>query len=92
MKRTTVMMEEVTYEQLKSLARRRGVTAAALLREAVQQYLVESEDVQVSPLESMIGMFDGPEEDLGAQTKAIAGEAIARKHDARDGGRGDDRG
>ena len=83
MKRTTVMMDELTYEQLQVIARRKRTQSSKLIREAVTRYVVEENQASTSPLEPLIGMFDGPATDLGARTKEIFAEVMDKKFPPR---------
>jgi len=86
MKRTTVMFDEQTYERLRQLARRRRTTSSLLIREAVEQYVVEQETstvADVSPLEGLIGMFDGPAADIGARAEETFAKYMSEKHPPR---------
>jgi predicted transcriptional regulator len=50
MKRTTVMIDDLIYEQLRSLARRQGTTTSSVLREAVARYVVAESTRSEPPL------------------------------------------
>lgn len=79
MKRTTIMMDEETYERLKAIARRRGVTTSAAIREAVGGYVSAHLADSTHPLERLIGLVDGPEEPLAIQSGEIVAEAVEAK-------------
>jgi predicted transcriptional regulator len=73
MKRTTVMLDEETYEQLKSMAKRKGVSSGTMLREAVATYVATANAGQTAagPLDALIGMFDLGEDDVAARDEEI---------------------
>jgi predicted DNA-binding protein len=81
MKRTTVMLDDENLARLHLIARRRGTTSSALIREAVGRYVAQAQESAASPLDSLIGVFDGPAEALGAATEEIVAEAVAAKRD-----------
>lgn len=83
MKRTTVMMDELTYEQLQALARRKHTTTSLLIREAVARYVVAESTTEQSPLEDLIGLFEGPAEPLGERTEEIFAAAMDEKASRR---------
>lgn len=76
MKRTTLMIEEEVYARFRLLARRRGTTTSNVLRDALSAYIAQQSESEASPLEPLIGLFDGPAEPLGAETEAIVAEWI----------------
>jgi hypothetical protein len=82
------MMDELTYEQLRALARRKHTTTSLMIREAVARYVVAESGAEQSPLEDLIGMFDGPAQPLGERTEEILAEAmnekLPRRHDDTD--------
>jgi hypothetical protein len=79
MKRTTVMLDEHTYEQLREIARRRRTTSSGLIREALARYVADEGRGDVSPLAPLIGIFDGPATDVGARAEEIFAEHMAEK-------------
>lgn len=79
MKRTTVMFEEETYARLQEIARRKGTTTSLLIREAVGTYVAESGETQRSPMEALIGLFEGPEGDWASRADERFAEAIDEK-------------
>lgn len=81
MKRTTVMFDEEMYARLQELARRRGTTTSLLIREAVGTYVAESGETKRSPMEALIGIFDGPAAPLGREAEEIFGEIVLAKHE-----------
>ncbi len=81
MKRTTVMFDEEIYARLQELARRQGTTTSLLIREAVGTYVAESGETEGSPMEALIGIFDGPAEPLGREAEEIFGEIVLAKHE-----------
>ena len=50
MKRTTIFIDEQLERELAGLARRRGQPVAALVREAVERYVVDARDAGRRPL------------------------------------------
>lgn len=84
MKRTTVLFDEETYARLQEIARRKGTTASLLIREAVGTYVAESGELERSPMEALIGLFDGPEGDWASRTDELVAEAIAEKFKRRE--------
>lgn len=78
MKRTTVMLDEDVYARLKTLAQHKGVTGGAMIREAVAVYVAAGAGSDLSPLAPLIGLFDGPDEDLGAQVEDILWATMAK--------------
>ena len=69
MHRTQIQLEERQYRYLKAMARRRGKSISALLRELVDEQIREQDKRGNDPLLEIVGMAEGPE------------EATARHHD-----------
>lgn len=84
MKRTTVMFEEETYARLQEIARRKGTTTSLLIREAVGTYVAASGEMQRSPMEALIGLFEGPEGDWASRADELVAEAIEEKFARRE--------
>ncbi len=81
------MVDDLTYEQLRSLARRKGTTASNMIREALARYVVAETVDSESALVGLIGMLDGPAEALGERSEAVSAEVMDDKYPARgDGG------
>jgi hypothetical protein len=58
MRRTTVFLEETLIRRARAVARREGVSFAALVREAVARYVAGPRE-PAERLPSVTGMFDG---------------------------------
>lgn len=60
MKRTTIMADAETLEKIERIAQRRGKSKAAVIREALTEYIVEVENdhPHKNPLEGIIGLVD----------------------------------
>ncbi|MFZ0545059.1 MAG: ribbon-helix-helix protein, CopG family [Candidatus Promineifilaceae bacterium] len=60
MKRTTIMADAETLEKIERIAKREGKSKAAVIREALAEYIVEAEKVEPfeNPLLSLIGLAD----------------------------------
>ena len=63
MERKQIYLDSGSDARLKKLAKRRGVSEASLIREAVDAYLVnveeKTESGETNPLLSMIGIYGG---------------------------------
>jgi hypothetical protein len=68
-KRTTIFLDDQTLRRLQQTARRRGVSSASMIREAVAMYL-ETPDVQ-TPLPSIVGQFASTESDTSAKVDEL---------------------
>lgn len=68
MKRTTIMADEEMLEKLERIANRQGKSKAAVIREALAEYIVEVEKEEPfeNPLLGLIGIadFDAGETDF----------------------------
>jgi len=80
MKRTTVMFDEATYASLQEIARRKGTTSSLLIREAVGQYVASASQEEGSPLENLIGIFEGPGGEWASRADEAFGEIVLEKH------------
>ena len=74
MKRTTVLLDDATFEQLKASARRRGKTVTHELREAVDRFLLSQETDSAQRLialaaanDSFEGLRHGPHPDVDSE-------------------------
>lgn len=68
MQRTTVFFDPTTRARLRSLARRKGVTQAVVIREAIAQY---EQQLTPSGLPPGIGEFHSGNPATASQTKAL---------------------
>lgn len=68
MKRTTVYLDEASYERLKRLARRRGCAPAVLVREAVAEYGARHASRR---LPESLGAFRSGRRDLGERAEDL---------------------
>jgi hypothetical protein len=66
MVRTTVMADPIVMERLKALAKERGVSLAAVVREAL-----EAKSREYRPQHTWIGMFESEEPSDVASTLAV---------------------
>ncbi len=68
MKRTTIMAEEELLYKIERIARRQGKSKAAVIREALNEYVIEMEKAHPlqNPLLDLVGLAgeEGPESDL----------------------------
>ncbi|HET9242428.1 MAG TPA: ribbon-helix-helix protein, CopG family [Gaiella sp.] len=78
MKRTTIMLPDETAARVAREARRRGVSVAAVVREAVEEHLPPEQPRRLS----FIGIVEGDVDDA-TRVDEIVRDAILRKH--RDG-------
>lgn len=69
MKRTTIFMEEQALRQLQRAARRKGVTTATVVREAVAQYLQAPSAAGMIP--SLAGKFASGTSDTSERTDQL---------------------
>ena len=65
MKRTTIFLDESLERRLKQLARREGKSFAAVVREAMAQYLAKG-GMQKGSLPSITGMGDSGRSDISS--------------------------
>jgi len=80
MKRTSLMVEEETLARLSSIAWRRGVTTAKVIREALGAYVAQHQTEAVGAMEPLIGLWaDGPAEPLGERAEEIVAEAVLKR-------------
>lgn len=95
MKRTTIMAEEELLYKIEQIAQRKGVSKAAVIREALMEYVVEEETSEPfeNPLLALIGLAgedavemdlaNGKDEEMLWQTvHPIYGFAIRDEKDA----------
>lgn len=68
MLRTTVFFDPATRARLRSLARRKGVTQAEVLREAIARYEEQSEIAGLAP---GIGEFRSGDPATASRTRAV---------------------
>lgn len=76
MKRTTVMLPDDVAARLRYEARRRGESTAALVREAVEQYLPANGGRRTL---SFFALGDAGIPDASERVDEIVGDAIARR-------------
>lgn len=80
MKRTSLMVEEETLAQLSSIAWRRGVPTAKVIREALGDYVAQHQAGAGEGMEPLIGLWaDGPDEPLGERVEEIVAEAVLKR-------------
>jgi hypothetical protein len=89
MKRTTVMVDEGTYAELESLARRDGVSTGHLIREAMASYVTDRERQEnggpPNPLPSFVGAVDDPDMQGADVEDFLAAWMPIHEADERDG-------
>ncbi|MCZ7588585.1 MAG: ribbon-helix-helix domain-containing protein [Gaiella sp.] len=78
MKRTTIMLPDETAARVAREARRRGVSVAAVVREAVEEHLPAEQPRKLS----FIGIVEGSVDDA-TRVDEVVRDAILQKH--RDG-------
>jgi hypothetical protein len=66
--KTTVYLDAADYRRLKSLARTRGVKAAAMVREAVAEYVVRHAPRRKS---QSLGRFSSGRTDVGERAEEL---------------------
>jgi hypothetical protein len=66
--KTTVYLDAADYRRLKGLSRKRGTPAAALVREAVAEYVVRHTP---APAPKSIGRFSSGRRDLGERAEDL---------------------
>jgi hypothetical protein len=66
--KTTVYLDEAAYARLKRIARRRGVPAAALVREAVADYADRHDD---GPAPRSVAGFSSGRRNLGERAESL---------------------
>jgi len=61
MKRTTIMADSETLEKIERIARKEGKSKAAVIREALAEYIVEAEKAEPyeNPLMRLVGLAGG---------------------------------
>jgi hypothetical protein len=69
-KRTTVYLEEASYQRLKNLARRRGCAPAFLVREAVLEYTARHASRRRP---KSLGAFKSGRKDLSERAEELLG-------------------
>ena len=69
MKRTTIFLDEQVLGQLQRIAQRKGVTAAAVMREAVARFLASPASAVKVP--SLADKFASGERDTSARTDQL---------------------
>lgn len=89
MKRTTVMLDEGAYAELEAYARRDGVSAGRLIRDAMELYLTDRERREAgapNPLPSFVGAVDDPDMVQGADAEEfLASWLPLHEEDERNG-------
>ena len=82
MEKTTLYLEGADYRRLKRIAQARKVAPAALVREAVAEYVARH---GTRPLPKSLGAGDSGRSDLGERAEdLLAGIGRTRKHTRRD--------
>lgn len=77
MKRITITVDAAAYTELEHIARREGVPASRLVREAMEQYVVRRQAEEPRrPLPLFVGIADGPGDDIGGRVDELVGEAV----------------
>jgi hypothetical protein len=72
MQRITTNVQPTTYARLEDLARRRGVSTAHLIREAMERYVTEQEaELAPQPLPDWVGMFSGPGDEFASRDEEV---------------------
>ena len=69
MKRTTIFLDELTLRQLQRTAQRKGITAAAVIREAVAHYLAAP--AAAGKLPPLAGKFASGKLDTSERTEEL---------------------
>jgi hypothetical protein len=70
MKRTTVYLDETSYQRLKGLARRKGCAPAMLVREAVAEYAARHAPPRAP---KSLGAFKSGRKDLSERAEDLLG-------------------